>query len=494
MTGRSWRHFSVFWPFMVAGAVGPADQEDSSNTSSDSMDVAPTRAATHPQAPVADSGTESVAGDAPSDAEADAAGGAADIDELEMPTKAAGGPPGPEVIYTERYKDVFGAVPLHDAVLTTFCRAAHLGGQLFGDNVADTTTLTEAQIVAMEENAVALGVDCIQTLYGHVNTKKLHRLIAHLGDELRGRGNLWEGDTSENERLHARCKRMFRRTNKRGPGVALQMMRCEESQSAVLHELQDADAEQLPEEEPAGVVLPADVTVTGNARGSRRAGGGGADLAATTALPAQTSDISFTGRETRSTVGELRATWALGKVGQALGLGDDDHVTLHKTVRIMARFEWGAPTVMQHLRAANSFIGKSWFSWVLYRALDDGVRWGRLRLVLRSVAGRARSCVVLQRLRRATARPGCVLSEFGCVRLAWAFDSDDAVYPALHVVDAVDILREEDVQTDWYDRAARLGLRSMPSDRTSSAAEWRAARFFTNPFFPWTSRSMRPGF
>jgi len=122
------------------------------------------------------------------------------------------------------------------------------------------------------------------------------------------------------------------------------------------------------------------------------------------------------------------------------------------------------------------------------------VRWGRLRLVLRSVAGQARSCVVLQRLRRVAGRPRCILSEFGCVRLAWAFDSDVDMYPSLEVVNAERILREEDVQTDWYDRAARLGLRAMPSDRCTSATEWRAARFFTNPFFPWTSRSMRPGF
>jgi len=411
-----------------------------------------------------------------------------------MATDSTGGPPGPDVIHTERYKNVFADLPLHDAVLTTFCRAAQLGGQLFGDNVADTVSLTEAQIVAMEENAVALGVDCIQTLYGHVNTTKLHRLIAHLGDELRGRGNLWEGDTSENERLHASCKRMFRRTNKRGPGVALQMMRCEESQSAVLQELQEADAEQHPEGEPPGVVGTADVTFRRNSSGLRPPGVAGADANVMTAHPVQTADISFSGRGTRSTVAELRAMRALGKVGGALGLTDDESVTHHKTVRIMARFEWGAPTVMQHLRAADSFIGKSWFSWVLYKALDDGVRWGRLRLVLRSVAGQARSCVVVHRLRRVTARPGCVLSHFGCVRLAWAFDSDDDVYPALELVDVVRILREEDVQTDWYDRAARLGLRDMPSDGTTSAAEWRAARFFTNPFFPWTSRSMRPGF
>jgi len=42
----------------------------------------------------------------------------------------------------------------------------------------------------IDEAANQLGVDAIQTLYGHVNTTKLHRLIQHLGDELRARGNL----------------------------------------------------------------------------------------------------------------------------------------------------------------------------------------------------------------------------------------------------------------------------------------------------------------
>jgi len=365
MTGRSWRHFSVFWPFIVAGAVGPAAPDEHSNTGSDSMEVAPTRAATHLQAHSSDSGADSVDGDVQPESGRDAALAAAATAEEEMATNSTAGLPGPNVVHTQRYKDVFGGVPLHDAVLTTFCRAAQLGGQLFGDNVADTTVLSETEIVAMEENAVALGVDCIQTLYGHINTTKLHRLIAHLGDELRGRGNLWEGDTSENERLHASCKRMFRRTNKRGPGVALQMMRCEESQSAVLQELQDADAEPHAEDQPDGVVRTAHVSGSGNANGLRRGGGREGDAAVATALPAQTSDISFSGLGTRSTVAELRATWALERVGEALCLADDTHVTHHKTVRIIARFEWHAPAVMQHLRATNSFIGKSWFSWVL---------------------------------------------------------------------------------------------------------------------------------
>jgi len=42
----------------------------------------------------------------------------------------------------------------------------------------------------MEETAMWLGVDSFQNLCGHVNTTTLHRLVMHLGDELRARGNL----------------------------------------------------------------------------------------------------------------------------------------------------------------------------------------------------------------------------------------------------------------------------------------------------------------
>jgi len=37
---------------------------------------------------------------------------------------------------------------------------------------------------------------------------KLHRLVQNLGEKLPSRDNLWEGDTSENEKVHSTCKRM----------------------------------------------------------------------------------------------------------------------------------------------------------------------------------------------------------------------------------------------------------------------------------------------
>jgi len=467
MTGRSWRHFSCFWPFIVAGALGPAEAASSSDSGLDGDDVAPVSLALAARARQSQTGSDD------DGSELSFVADTADVPEEMRDT--SGSSPGPDVIDTDRYRDVFGDVQLHDAMLEMFCQAAQLGGNLFGDNVADTAVTSEEQIELMEARATALGVHCLQTLYGHINTSKVHRLVRHLGDELRGRGNLWEGDTSENEKLHSSCKRMFHRSNKRGPTVALQMMRCDEAQSAVLRELQEADVAAAAQESPD------------TSRGSGNDG-------AAEEPPTLTEQLSFTGRGRREYVGNVRLSPALDKVGVLLGLGDGDWVTVHRTARIMARFEWGAPTVMQHVRAAPSFMGKPWFSSVRYEAPDGALQWGRARLVLRSIGGTRRSCIVVQRLRRAEARPGCVLSRFGCVRLAWDFESDTDAHPALELVDATRVLRVEDLQVDWFELSDRLGLFATPANQPSTAEERRATRFFTNVFYPWTSRSMRPGF
>jgi len=437
MTGRTWRHFSVFWPFMLAGAVGPRDAADPDAALLDGAPVAPVAAALHLRDAVRDGDRASrdgasedgwPSGTFDEDAESDYSAGEAEGGGVtSSPPTTQQNPtmlPGPDVVNSEAYREVLKDMPIHAAVLDTFCRAARLGGALFGDNVADTTSLTGAQIAEMEKQAHELGIDCIQTLYGYINTSKLHRLVHHLGDELRARGNLWEGDTSENERLHASCKRMFKRSNKRGPGVTLQMMRCDETQSAVLQELQASDDNEASD---------ADVTVT--------------QAAAANPLR-RTEDLTFTGRGTRVAVGDLHRAPALAKEGALLGLEDGEWVTIHNTARIMARFEWGAPTVLQHLRASRNFIGKPWFSFVRYEGTGDSVQWGRVLLVFRSVGRMRRSCVVVQRMRPVVGRPGCVLSRHGCQRLDWDFDSESDEYPALELVDATRILRAEDVQVD----------------------------------------------
>jgi len=467
MTGRSWRHFSSYWPFIVAGALGPADAAASSESGMDGDDVAPVSSTLALVAPLSHAGSDD-----------DGSEFSHDPDAGDVPNQSRGigsSLPGPNVVTTDRYRDVFGDMPLHDAILELFCRTAQLGGDFFGDNVADTAVMPEELIKRMDARAKALGVDCLQTLYGHTNTSKVHRIIHHMDEELRGRGNLWEGDTSENEKLHGSCKRMFRRSNKRGPTVALQMMRCDEAQSAVLREVVEADAGCSP-------------------RASTSASPTNDDEATIAAPPTLTEQLSFSGRGEREFVGNLRLSPALAKIGALLGLADNAWVTVHRTARIVARFEWGAPPTVQSVRAAASFMGKPWFSFLRYEARDGAVCWGRARLVLRSLGRTRRSCVVIQRMRRVDPRPGCVLTRFGCMRLTWHFDSAADEYPGLEVVDATRILREEDVQVDWFDLSDRLGLFATPANKRITAAERRDARYFTNVFYPWTSRSMRPGF
>jgi len=456
MTGRSWRHFSVFWPFMVAGLIGPpndAEREQSSGLRR--RTAAPTRASVS----VAGDGTRSdVAND-------DDGWVCVDGDDLAVEEEPLGEMPDPDVATSARYISVFKDHPVHEAVLEMFCKAAELGGHLFGDNVADTTTMTAADVRTIEAEAETLGIDYLQTLYGRTNTSKVHRLIYHLGDELRSRGNLWEGDTSLNETLHGACKRMYKRTNKRGPGVSLQMMRCEQTQVEVLREIEDAD-------------------------GVGAAGGGGADV--TVASPICTEDLSFSGRGQRVAVTDLITAPELQEFAERLSTDGVHWVTVNKTARIVAQFEWGAAGHMQFVRATASFMGKAWYSFIKYKSRTGEVRWGRARLVVRSFERQARSCVVVQRLRRVDSESGCVLTTYGCMRLAWDFGSIGDSFPSLNVVDTTCILRLEDVQVDWRDFSELHGLRAMPSTVASTPIERRAARFFTNPFYPWTSRDLVP--
>jgi len=524
MTGRSWRHFSVFWPFMLAGLIGRRELVQAASSTIDGIPVAPTGRADRAPASSgsatsedsSDDGSDQVSGSSRAsgpDSTSDFDDGWRSVpgDDLAVAEELGGGLPSEHLASSSAYKEHFDDMPVHDAYLQLFCQAARLGGILFGDNVADSTVLTEATVNDMDEAAKVLGVDYIQTLYGHVNTSKLHRLVQHLSDELRNRGNLWEGDRSVNEKLHGSCKRMFKRSNKRGPGVALQMMRCEEAQSAVIRELCDADedaAASVPRGQSTtrrtdedGSTVVAHVSDGGSSGDAAASDGALVDRSGASAggnnsvqtPPTQTSQLTVSGRAQRVAVGDLRRIPALASLGAVLGISDDCCVTQHRTVRIMARFEWGAPPALQHLRATDSFFGDSWYSLIRYEGNGGSLCWGRLRLVLRSINGQPRSCVVVQRMHRAASRPGCVLSRYGCVRLAWDFESAEDTHPALEVVDADRILRAEDVQVDWYDLGDRLGLGATPTNKTNSPAERRVSRYFTNAFYPWTSREQQPG-
>jgi len=150
---------------MLAGAVGPRDADDPADFLLDGLPVAPTADALGARA-AADTCSDDGASDASSVSnwQSETDGNVADRADFDEPMGGDQELPGPDVVNTPRYLQVFGSMSIDDAVLLTFCRVAQLGGALFGDNVGTTTAITEVQIKSMEDAASALGVNCVQTL------------------------------------------------------------------------------------------------------------------------------------------------------------------------------------------------------------------------------------------------------------------------------------------------------------------------------------------
>lgn len=95
-------------------------------------------------------------------------------------------------------------------------------------------------------------------------------------------------------------------------------------------------------------------------------------------------------------------------------------------------------------------------------------------------------------MRPAEPRPYCALTRYGCTRLAWQFENDASQWPELEVVNVDELRRVEHVHPDFTDLSERHGLRATPTTAPDTAEERRAARFFNNAFYPWTTRQQLP--
>jgi len=207
MTGRLWRHGLTMMPHMIAGVGGSAEQRPVRH-----LDAAPARAAVVRRR-VASTDDEIDDGHGPKGAVLVPA-------EVVLPDPVV-----PDVTTSAKYRALYGNLPLHRAVLDVYCRLAALCGRLMGDNMDNTTHMSEQQMRSLADEAQDLIVQRVDLLFGLVHTIKAHGLANHLLVALLNNGNLWEGDTSENEGLHGPCKKMCgRHTNRRGPGITLQMM------------------------------------------------------------------------------------------------------------------------------------------------------------------------------------------------------------------------------------------------------------------------------
>lgn len=471
MTGRQWRHFCVEWPHVVVGLFGPkvSPQARSLLARSSPVSTAPTHDSTPSSTPVLPNDgldSSSMAGDTMGAAEELGDGWCATTttEEDRMEITALERPPdGPDMRHGSPYYTIFGDIPLEDAVLTMFCQAALVNGMLFGDNQYSVAVMPDSMAVSIADAAHMLG-RMVQVILGPVHTTKLHRLMYHLLQELRNRGNLSEGDTSENESMHARCKQMFRRSNKRGATLPLQMLRAEETQDYILGEYEN------------------------EGRAAKRA------TREAEAPDAGGPVASYRG--VRVTLSSICAWPGLSALPTCLGIDVTDiektSVTVGNTTTIVGRFDWGTPSqpVRQYVRGAEDFHGSPWRSHVLYEDIYGARRWGVVRVLLRAVNANKRQAAVIQCLKEVPARPGCVLTRYGCQRLAWDFASTSDEWPRLAIVEVPSILRVEQVHTDWWDLARRHGIHTMPSTAPDTEQERRSSKFFTNVFYPWVSRSL----
>jgi len=175
------------------------------------------------------------------------------------------------------------------------------------------------------------------------------------------------------------------------------------------------------------------------------------------------------------------------------GCSGASELVVANTFKFDARLEWRARPAAQLLRATHELYRKPWWDHLLYdvpgACPSAKPELGLARLLVRAVDGRRRDFVVVQRLVDAPARPGCVLSSFQCMRKKWAFDSVSG-WPQLALVPLSDVRRLEHVVPDFEDLAERWGMTATPTTVPDSPREREEQRFFTNPFFAWTSNNV----
>jgi len=386
----------------------------------------------------------------------------------------------PDVTTSAKYRELYGNLPLHRAVLDVYCRLAALGGRLMGDNMHNTTHMSERQMRSLADEAQDLIIQRVDLLFGPAHTTKAHRLANHLLATLLNNGNLWEGDTSENERLHGPCKKMYgRRTNRRGPGIVLQMMRASETQSEVLRELRHLADEKSEERDDLQDLL-------GDLLGDNI----DADAGDVPTEPIVSLPRSHRGQ--RLTVMGARSMRGLERLGELLGVDPGCSLVVSPSFAFFCTFEWGAPSVVQTACATESFMGKPRYDHIWYTDPSGQRRMGLLRLVVRMLDGAVDDFVVVWCMDEVSSVPDCALTRSGCRRMAWQFSTPDAEWPDLARVPLERVLRLEHTVVDFQDLGDRRGLRAVPSNTPDTVVERRAARFFTNSFYPFTSRMLNP--
>jgi len=134
MTGRSWRHFSIFWPFMVAGLIDRPDTAATAPATVDGTPVAPTGGVPRAQE-LARSAPSDASSGGDSDASSASVGGSVDDttndgddgwravpgDDLAVAEQQGGALPDDQLAFSSAYAEHFDGMPLHEAACACYC-------------------------------------------------------------------------------------------------------------------------------------------------------------------------------------------------------------------------------------------------------------------------------------------------------------------------------------------------------------------------------------
>ena len=119
------------------------------------------------------------------------------------------------------------------------CELVHVTNELFSARcISGGITLAEAEVLTTKAHKCV--VDHYQPVLGPAHTTNLHRIAAHLLDEFRLRGNLYDGNTAYNEVLHKAEKKAYNSTNHRRDKFIEQLILVEQ----VTRILSDDDADR----------------------------------------------------------------------------------------------------------------------------------------------------------------------------------------------------------------------------------------------------------
>jgi len=327
-----------------------------------------------------------------------------------------------------------------------------------------------------------------QGLFGPLHTPKLHRILAHVLDEQRLRGNLRAGDTGVNEAKHKGVKSAYTRTNRGRSEHALQLLMAEQVADVLNWAVADnedvlTDDSIAPNDGEAATGLAAPQAAGASPAAPEGADEGRAMPSVVAAAAAGHDDAPRLRRHgSPARVGVLQEERELEGLAQCLKLGNNDVVTVADGTYLTrgAALRRGGQR-RQIVRASQSYLGAAWLYWIEYTSAHGVLRVGRARVVVTGVGKRPVRLLVVERARSVAAVAGCPFAAYRCTRLR--FDVRDVgVTPVLECLPVSSVLRVLCVEHDWVDWVERHGLEDMPIAVPTTREEVRRARFFTNAF------------